>query len=581
MNILFLILFLTFPLTANATRLQVTGGGSSSGGSGSVGIGTANWNAIYSNSSTVIASNVLQTIGSNIGIGTAASTSKLMILGSGTNSSTSSFAVRDSSGAPEFYLGDDGSVGIGTESPLTSNAQYFVNVYKNTNALRILALINKNAGTSAAVGFGLDTSDTSGYLRQYPTNSSNARAGRIVLNAETGGTGLSLVGDAGDIRLDTSGAEAMRLTSTQNVGIGSITPGTKLDVTGTIRATALSGPLTGNASTATALAANGTNCSAGSYPLGVDASGNSEGCASVANSSSQWQTQTSIGIGTVSAVGIGTYTFGNSLSVVGNVGIGTGIGQAYVTTAPDGNGMIVQGNIGIGTTKNSTSALTVMGGNVGIGTWIPGAALDVMGGNIGLGTTTPKYLLHIKDAITTTSQPSDLGIVLQSSENSARVGGFALGGGTDFVSGSFSNTKMNFISNNGSGVCLTFATDNTISWQQSTCTIGTSTRLLIDPNGNIGIGTFLANNAKLLVQGGNVGIGSVTPGTSLDINGTMRLIGTGAASFIIQAGSNTACTTTCTTGRAIVGLDDGTLGVALPHLVGPTDATAEECLCGK
>jgi hypothetical protein len=34
----------------------------------------------------------------------------------------------------------------------------------------------------------------------------------------------------------------------------------------------------GNAATATALAANGTNCSAGSYPLGVDASGNAEGC---------------------------------------------------------------------------------------------------------------------------------------------------------------------------------------------------------------------------------------------------------------------------------------------------------------
>lgn len=34
----------------------------------------------------------------------------------------------------------------------------------------------------------------------------------------------------------------------------------------------------GNVATATALAANGTNCSAGNYPLGVDASGNAEGC---------------------------------------------------------------------------------------------------------------------------------------------------------------------------------------------------------------------------------------------------------------------------------------------------------------
>lgn len=41
---------------------------------------------------------------------------------------------------------------------------------------------------------------------------------------------------------------------------------------------------TSNASTATALAANGTNCSAASFPLGVDASGNSEGCTTLASS---------------------------------------------------------------------------------------------------------------------------------------------------------------------------------------------------------------------------------------------------------------------------------------------------------
>jgi hypothetical protein len=37
----------------------------------------------------------------------------------------------------------------------------------------------------------------------------------------------------------------------------------------------------GNAATATALAANGANCSPGNYPLGVDASGNAENCTAV------------------------------------------------------------------------------------------------------------------------------------------------------------------------------------------------------------------------------------------------------------------------------------------------------------
>lgn len=40
----------------------------------------------------------------------------------------------------------------------------------------------------------------------------------------------------------------------------------------------ITGSISGNSGTATALAANGTNCSAGNYPLGVDASGNSENC---------------------------------------------------------------------------------------------------------------------------------------------------------------------------------------------------------------------------------------------------------------------------------------------------------------
>lgn len=44
---------------------------------------------------------------------------------------------------------------------------------------------------------------------------------------------------------------------------------------GTLTVTAA---LTGNASTATALAANGANCSAGQFPLGVDASGAVESC---------------------------------------------------------------------------------------------------------------------------------------------------------------------------------------------------------------------------------------------------------------------------------------------------------------
>lgn len=76
--------------------------------------------------------------------------------------------------------------------------------------------------------------------------------------------------------------------SANRVGIGTSTPTTALDVSGTATATAFSGPLTGNvtgnADTATALAANGANCSSGNAPLGVDASGAVESCFSVVTS---------------------------------------------------------------------------------------------------------------------------------------------------------------------------------------------------------------------------------------------------------------------------------------------------------
>ena len=47
---------------------------------------------------------------------------------------------------------------------------------------------------------------------------------------------------------------------------------------GVFTATTFSGALSGNATTATALASNGANCGAGNYPLGVDASGAVESC---------------------------------------------------------------------------------------------------------------------------------------------------------------------------------------------------------------------------------------------------------------------------------------------------------------
>jgi len=92
----------------------------------------------------------------------------------------------------------------------------------------------------------------------------------------------------------------------------------------------LVGALTGNADTATALAANGTNCSSGSYARGVDASGNAENCTADADTTYTATypvtlTGTALGIAfgtTTSNTWAGTQTFTNLItgSISGNAG---------------------------------------------------------------------------------------------------------------------------------------------------------------------------------------------------------------------------------------------------------------------
>jgi hypothetical protein len=69
---------------------------------------------------------------------------------------------------------------------------------------------------------------------------------------------------------------------------------------------------TGNAATATALAANGTNCSAGSVGAGVDASGNEEGCTATVNPTAHNLLSTAHGDTTAATVSRGAIITGQT-----------------------------------------------------------------------------------------------------------------------------------------------------------------------------------------------------------------------------------------------------------------------------
>lgn len=94
--------------------------------------------------------------------------------------------------------------------------------------------------------------------------------------------------------------------------------------------------ITGNAGTATALAANGTNCGAGQAALGVDASGNAEGCWSPSGASAAGSdTQVQFNDGGTSFGGDAGLTYNkttDSLTVVGTVTAGT-----FASSAADGS----------------------------------------------------------------------------------------------------------------------------------------------------------------------------------------------------------------------------------------------------
>jgi len=106
------------------------------------------------------------------------------------------------------------------------------------------------------------------------------------------------------------------------------------------------------ASTATALAANGSNCSAGSAPLGVDASGAAESCFSVLTSESVSFVLAASDETTALTTGTGKLTFRmpHAMTV-------TGV-RASVITAPTGSPIIVDINEN-GSTIMTTNKLSI------------------------------------------------------------------------------------------------------------------------------------------------------------------------------------------------------------------------------
>lgn len=448
---------------------------------GNVGIGTNITNA---------AGAALIVMGGNVGIGTLQSSSMLKVQGTFTANS----AVTNLSGT--VFAGSQNAVstavGIGTtfsDGMVALNMTRTITVNQNGIGYYAKPIFTEGAsGTHpwiASVGIGT-------FVVTNGSGSTGYTAGLLVEGARggtaTSGHDYAIASLAGDNRFqgnvgigtDMTNTAGSLIVATGNVGIDSLTPGSALDVFGSQRILN-SGNLTvaGNVGIATvnpgtALDVNGTVRATGGILNGNVGIGTIQ----IAGGTVNQHTQTEIygdgvnGIFRVNDAGTADITPTIDIGPGGNIGIGTtNVGNKLLIISAFQNGTTAQIN------SNSLTG--------GVGLLIPTTSSTFAG-----------QLLSVSSASNTSTVTGDL---IRTSVTGASSNGVAL-----------------HAANGGTGQTVLI----------EDASIGTDTTpFIIDAAGNIGIATSSAPGGQLIIASGNVGIDSASPGSVLDIQGTMRTTG--------------------------------------------------------
>lgn len=136
--------------------------------------------------------------------------------------------------------------------------------------------VNTTAAMTVGTGASLGVSD-SGTITATgaSTNPGNCSAGLLAAGIDAAFIAEGCIDVATQTELDT---HAALTTAHGSVSTNTASRIVQRDASGNFAAGTITAGVTGNASTATALGANGANCSVGQAAIGVDASGASEGC---------------------------------------------------------------------------------------------------------------------------------------------------------------------------------------------------------------------------------------------------------------------------------------------------------------
>ncbi|MCK6594210.1 MAG: SUMF1/EgtB/PvdO family nonheme iron enzyme [Bacteriovoracaceae bacterium] len=405
-----------------------------------------------------------------------------------------------------------GNVGIGTTNPSGT-----LEVNKNQNSTNDIRILNPNTGASSfsEVSIGEDIAAAKQAVFRYANsgvtaNSAIAAVGGIPNSANlftnsgvTGGLNLTSRANA-PIRFFTNGIadtyERVRIDGTGNVGIGTMSPWTKLVTSG--------GPvIEGDSRYQISVAdtsAQGPGIGGGISFYGKYTDGGSDANAAFIQASKTNGTSGDYGFDLI----LGTRPNGSSpaermrITSTGNVGIGT--------TAPTALTNIYKNFGGSGTTS-ANKILRVEGQNVPdsnytLAEFVHGGATPTMSimanGNVGIGTTSPSNRLEVQASGTISASVANFLLPNMTAGNFAQIRI-----GQTLTSGNSGEFRYVYVGNNSSSNRFDFAT------------YGVSTPTMS------------------ILNSGNVGIGTNSPQTKLDVAGSVRLGTDGTACSATIAGA--------------------------------------------